>query len=234
MFDVIIIGAGVIGCGIARELARWRLSIAVLEAGPDVAVATSKANSGIVHAGHDARPGSLKAKFNVEGSRLFESLSRELDFPFQRNGSLVLCFAPEQIPRLEELCAWGRQNGVQDLALLGPRQVLDMEPNLRPSVAGALFSPRGGICSPYEMTIALAENAVANGVRFFFGCQVVGLQKSGPSFIVRTGQGDFTAAVVVNAAGVYADEISHMLSAEPMTIIPRSGQYILLDKNVGK
>jgi glycerol-3-phosphate dehydrogenase len=233
MFDAIVIGAGVIGCGIARELARWRLRIAVLEAGPDVASGASKANSGIVHAGHDAHPGSLKAKFNVEGSRLFADLSRELDFSFVRNGALVLCFEAKQIPRLEEMRACGRQNGVEGLTILGREQVLDMEPNLHPGIAGALFSPLGGICCPYEVTIALAENAAGNGVKFFFNHQVTALSKTGGLFALTTGQGNFAAKAVINAAGVHADEINNMLSAGKIDIIPRAGQYIIFDKKVG-
>jgi glycerol-3-phosphate dehydrogenase len=224
MFDAIVIGAGVIGCGIARELARWRLKIAVVEAGSDVAAGASKANSGIVHAGHDAHPGSLKAKFNVEGSRLFESWSRELDFPFVRNGSLVLCFNKAQAPRLEEMRACGRRNRVEGLTILSREQVLNMEPNLQPNIEGALFSPRGGICCPYEMTIALAENAARNGVEFFFNRRVTALSKAGGMLTVTAGRGSLAAKVVINAAGVRADEINNMLSADKIDIIPRAGQ----------
>ena len=158
-YDVIIIGAGVSGCAIARELARTQRKIAVLEAASDVCEGTSKANSGIVHAGYDAKPGTLKAKLNVLGNRKMEQLSKELDFPFRRNGSLVLCFEEDKMSGLEELLKRGLENGVEGLQLLTPEQVWEKEPGISKEIVGALYAPTGGIVCPFGMNIALAENA---------------------------------------------------------------------------
>ena len=156
-YDVIIIGAGVSGCAIARELAKGKLRIAVLEAKSDVCEGTSKANSGIVHAGYDAVPGTLKAKLNVRGNEMMEELSKKLDFPFRRNGSLVLCFEEDGMPGLEELYRRGIENGVKELKLLSPEEVWAMEPAISRNIVGALYAPTGGIVCPFGLNIALAE-----------------------------------------------------------------------------
>ncbi len=164
MFDVTIIGAGVIGCAIARELSRYKLNTCVVEKSADVASSTSKANSGIVHAGHDAKPGTLKSKLNIKGNPMFDELSKELDFPFIRNGSMVLCFDEKDIRELVEIKERGHKNGVEDIRLLTGEEVRNLEPNVSQGVAAALYIPSGGIVCPYEMTVALAENAYHNGV----------------------------------------------------------------------
>ena len=166
-YDVIIIGAGVSGCAIARELAKGKLRIAVLEAKSDVCEGTSKANSGIVHAGYDAVPGTLKAQLNVRGNEMMEELSKKLDFPFRRNGSLVLCFEEDAMSGLEELYRRGMENGVKELKLLSPEEVWGMEPAVSRDIVGALYAPTGGIVCPFGLNIALAENAAENGVEFY-------------------------------------------------------------------
>ena len=166
-YDVIIIGAGVSGCAIARELAKGKLRIAVLEAKSDVCEGTSKANSGIVHAGYDAVPGTLKAQLNVRGNEMMEELSKKLDFPFRRNGSLVLCFEEDAMSGLEELYQRGMENGVKELKLLSPEEVWGMEPAVSRDIVGALYAPTGGIVCPFGLNIALAENAAENGVEFY-------------------------------------------------------------------
>ena len=179
MVDVVIIGAGVVGCSIARELSRWNLDTLVLERGPDVCVGTSKANSGIVHAGHDAKPGSVKARFNIEGSRMMPALSEELGFPFERNGSLVLGFRGEDMAVLEELLDKGRQNGVEGLEIISGDRARKMEPNLSDAVKAALWAPTGGIVDPFLLTVAMAENAAVNGVQFEFNTEVIGVAAAG-------------------------------------------------------
>ena len=169
MKDVIIIGGGVIGCGIARELARYQASVTVLERGNDVSVGTSKANSGIVHGGFDAKPNTLKAKYNVQGNAMFDELSKELDFPFRRNGSMVLCFDESQTGGLDELLERGVQNGVSGMYIVrGNAEIRKLEPYVSEQAVAALVVPSGGIVSPYEMTVAYAENAAVNGVEFRF------------------------------------------------------------------
>lgn len=233
MYDVIIIGAGVSGCAIARELSRFQLKILVLEKELDVCEGTSKANSGIVHAGYDARPGTLKARLNVEGSRKMEALSKELDFPYQRNGSLVLCFDPKEKDKLWELKERGEANGVEGICILDRQKLLELEPNVGDAAVAALYAPTGAIVCPFGLTIALAENAAENGVEFVFGAKVQGLEKAQEGYLVHTPKQDYETKVVVNAAGVYADEIHNMVSGIKMKITPRRGEYLLYDKNVG-
>lgn len=235
MKDVIIIGGGVVGCSVARELSRFDADILLLERGNDVSVGTSKANSGIVHGGYDAKPGTLKAKFNVAGNAMFDALAHELDFPFKRNGSMVLCFDKADICKLLELKEQGVKNGVQGLYVLeGYEAVKAMEPYVSENVVAALVVPNGGIVSPYEMTIAYAENAATNGVEFRFGSEVTAIDKIDRGLQVTCADG-FTAQAkyVVNAAGVYADVINNMISPDKMHITARKGDYELLDKTCG-
>lgn len=235
MKDVIIIGGGVVGCSVARELSRFDADILLLERGNDVSVGTSKANSGIVHGGYDAKPGTLKAKFNVAGNAMFDALARELDFPFKRNGSMVLCFDKADIGKLLELKEQGVKNGVQGLYVLeGYEAVKAMEPYVSENVVAALVVPNGGIVSPYEMTIAYAENAATNGVEFRFGSEVTAIDRIDGGLQVTCSDG-FTAQAkyVVNAAGVYADVINNMISPDKMHITARKGDYELLDKTCG-
>lgn len=235
MKDVIIIGGGVVGCSVARELSRFDADILLLERGNDVSVGTSKANSGIVHGGYDAKPGTLKAKFNVAGNAMFDALARELDFPFKRNGSMVLCFDKADIGKLLELKEQGVKNGVQGLYVLeGYEAVKAMEPYVSENVVAALVVPNGGIVSPYEMTIAYAENAATNGVEFRFGSEVTAIDRIDGGLQVTCADG-FTAQAkyVVNAAGVYADVINNMISPDKMHITARKGDYELLDKTCG-
>ena len=235
MKDVIIIGGGVVGCSVARELSCFDADILLLERGNDVSVGTSKANSGIVHGGYDAKPGTLKAKFNVAGNAMFDALARELDFPFKRNGSMVLCFDKADIGKLLELKEQGVKNGVQGLYVLeGYEAVKAMEPYVSENVVAALVVPNGGIVSPYEMTIAYAENAATNGVEFRFGSEVTAIDRIDGGLQVTCADG-FTAQAkyVVNAAGVYADVINNMISPDKMHITARKGDYELLDKTCG-
>ena len=233
MVDVVVIGAGVTGCAIARELARYEYKVTVLERASDVCEGTSKANSGIAHAGYDAHPGTLKAKLNVEGNRMMEALSKELDFPFQRNGSLVLCFDEKDRPKLQKLYEQGVENGVEELRIVEREELKRLEPNISDDAVAALYAPTGGIVCPFGLTIALAENAAVNGVDFRLNTEVLEIEKTEGGYRVITKEGVLESRVVINAAGVYADRFHNMVSEEKMHIIPRKGEYCLMDKKVG-
>lgn len=244
MTDVIVIGAGVIGCVIARELSRYDLSVKVLEKASDVAEETSKANSAIMHAGYDAVPGTNKARFNVWGNGLFEPLCRELGVPFRRNTSLVAGFSEEDRHVLEALKERGMENGVPGLRVISGDEVRALEPQAGRSITCALFAPTGGICCPYELTFRLAENAAANGVEFIFNCGVERIERhvgqEPPPVSVASAFANwrviaedgrvFETRTVVNAAGLHADELNNQVSAKKLTITPRRGEYLLLDK----
>lgn len=233
MYDVIIIGAGVTGCAVARYLSRYQGSALVLERAEDVCCGTSKANSAIIHAGFDAAHGSLMAKMNVQGSRMLPELAKELDFPFRRNSSLVVCMSEEDMHRLLALYENGVKNGVEGLEIVDAQRLHELEPNVSKNAVAALWAPTGGIVCPFNMTIALAENANANGVDFRFNTKVTGFTRGEEGWTVHTEQGDFQTRYVVNAAGVYADVLHNMVSARKLHITPRRGDYCLLDRQVG-
>ncbi len=234
MYDVIIIGAGVSGSASAREISRYKVNACVLEKAEDVCCGTSKANSAIVHAGFDAAEGSLMAKLNVEGNLMMEQLSKDLDFDFEMNGSLVVCRAEEDMPNLQKLLDRGIKNGVKDLRIIGREELVAMEPNIADDAVAALYAPTGGIVCPFGLNIAMAENASDNGVEFKFNTEVTGFKKIDGGWIVETNQGEFETKCVVNAAGVYADAIHNMVSDKKINIVPRRGDYCLLDKSAGK
>ena len=235
MYDVLIIGGGVTGSAIARELSRYDLKTALFEKGEDVCSGTSKANSGIAHAGFDAAPGSLKAKMNIRGSQMMEELSRKLDFPYKRNGSLVLCFDGKDRPHLEKLLEQGKENGVEGLEILEKKELLELEPALSEAVVCALHAPTGGIVCPFKLTIALAENAAVNGVEFHLNEGVKKVSKGTvDGYTVETEKGTYETKIVVNAAGLYSDGIHNQVSEEKLHITPRKGEYCLMDKKVGR
>ncbi len=230
-YDVVIIGAGVSGCAIARELSKKQLSVCVVEAQDDVCCGTSKANSAIVHAGFDAQTGSLMAKLNVEGNHLMGPLCADLGVDFDQIGSLVVCTSEETRPNLEALLARGVANGVSDLRIIERDELLAMEPNVSDAAVCALWAPTAGIVNPFQLTVALAENAAVNGVDFLFNTRVTAVEKTGEKWLVSAKGAQLTASIVVNAAGVYADEL-HNLVCRPedrLTITPRRGQYFVLD-----
>lgn len=240
MYDVIIIGAGVIGCSVARELSKYERKILVVDKASDICEGTSKANSGIIHAGFDAKPGSLKAKFNIIGNQMMEELSKQLDFPFQRNGSLVLGFTKEDLIELEKLKSQGEINGVRELEIITGENVRELEPNLSKEVIGALYAKQGGIVCPFHFTIALAENAFLNGAEFMLNTEVLQISRVSATeeitfdfYHIETNQGILRSRTVVNAAGVYADLFHNMVSEHKIKIVPRKGEYCLFDKCVG-
>lgn len=233
MYDVIIIGAGVSGAAVARELSRYKVNACVTEKEEDVCCGTSKANSAIVHAGYDAATGSLMAKLNVRGNQMMEQLSKDLDFPFKKNGSLVVCLSEEDMPKLQALYDRGVANGVPELRILNREELRAMEPNISDDAYAALYAPTAGIVCPFNLNIAMAENACVNGVEFKFDTEVTGLHPIEGGWAIETNQGSFETKYVVNAAGVYADRLHNMVSAKKIHITPRRGDYCLLDKTAG-
>ena len=234
MYDAVIVGGGAVGCAVARWLSRYRLRICLAERGEDVCVGTSKANSAICHAGFDAPIGSAKARFNVAGSRMMEALSLELDFPYRRCGALVLCFDEADIPRLEELKRRGERNGVEGLTVLDWASLRRQEPRVSPEAAAALYAPTSAIICPFGMTIALAENAAANGCEFRFDTEVRRIRREGGHFLLETNRGTLESRVVIAAAGVYGDALHNQLCETKLTIVPRRGEYCLLDRRDGE
>ncbi len=233
MYDVIIIGAGVSGSAVARELSRYKIKVGVLEKEEDVCSGTSKANSGIVHAGYDAAEGSLMAKLNVRGNEMMEALARDLDIPFKRTDSLVICLHEEDRPQLQVLYERGGRNGVPGLRILEREELKDMEPNISDEACAALYAPTAGIICPFELNIAMAENAAMNGVEFRFNTEVQDLKPTENGWEIHTSQGVCETRYVVNAAGVYADVFHNIVSKNKIHITPRRGDYCLLDKSAG-
>lgn len=234
-YDVLVIGAGVVGCAAAMELSRTTARVAVAEAEEDVCCGTSKANSAIIHAGFDAEPGTLMAKLNVEGSRAMPELCRRLDIPYRQNGALVVCFDPADKPRLEELRARGVKNGVEGLRLVEGQELRALEPNLSPSVPAALYAPGSGIVCPFELTIAMAENAAQNGAEFFFDWRAERLERTETGWRVTAADGRvLEARAIVNAAGLFGAALQNQVASKKYDMIPRKGEYCLLDKKAGQ
>lgn len=229
--DVLVIGTGVVGSAVARELTRYNLNVCAIDAASDVAEGATKANSAIVHAGFDAKVGSNKAKFNVLGNRMFEDVCRELKVPFRRNGSLVLAFGAEDEKHLEELKERGEKNGVYT-EIISREELRRREPNVSEEATKALWAPTGGICCPYELTFRMAENAAANGARFFFDAKVVKIEKKDSLWYVECEDGRvFISSAVVNCAGINSDELNNLVSKVKYSIQPRRGEYLMLDRD---
>ncbi len=232
MYDILIIGAGVTGCALARKLSRYKGKIAVLEKAEDVADGASKANSGIVHAGFDAKPGTKKAYYNVKGAGMYASLAQELGVPYDPIGALVLGFSQEDRSVLEKLYDQGRKNGVKELRIIERGELMALEPNTNPAAECALYAPTSAVVSPYEMTLALAYHAALNGVEFVFDCPVGRVSSENGVWRAETPKGVFEARALINCAGVGAADIHNLISDEPVAIIPRRGEYYLLDHTV--
>lgn len=233
MYDVIVAGAGVIGAFIARELSRYELKVCILEKGNDVASGSSKANSGIVHAGYDCRPGTLKALLNVRGAGMMEAVARELDVPYKKMGSLVVGFGEKDRESLEGLMQKGIANGVRGLELLDRNKIKELEPQISDQVTHALFAPSAGIICPYELTAAAVENAAVNGVELRRSCEVTAVRFREDHIEVAAGGELLACRYFVNAVGVYAGKVAAMAGDNSFTIKPRKGEYLLMDKVVG-
>ena len=233
VFDVAVIGAGVIGCAVARELTRRRARILVLERESDVGEGTSKANSAIIHGGFDAKPGTLKAKYNVLGNAMMDRVSEELDVPFSRIGALVVSRSAEGDETVRELLARGEKNGVKDLRILSGDEARAVEPGLTDDVTSALFCPSSGIVCPFELTLGFAENAAKNGAVFKLNSEVTAIRRENGKFIITASGTEYSARAVVNCAGVFSAKIREMIAEPDYSITPRRGEYLLLDKNAG-
>lgn len=233
-FDVLIVGAGVSGCAIARELARYRVRVAILERGASLASGATRANSAIVHAGYDCVPGTLMARLNVLGNRMMGPLCEALSVPFRQTGSLVLAFDRKQEEHLLRLREQGEQSGVPGLQILDRREALERESALNPAVTAALWAPTAGIVCPYELALAFAENAVENGATLRTGWEVASIEpiEGGLCAVSATGE-RVTARYLVNAAGVHADAVSAMAGGMRYRILPRRGEYMVLDRSEG-
>ena len=230
-FDVAIIGAGVIGAAIARELSKAQLNVVVLERENDVCIGTTKANSAIIHAGYDPKEGTLMAKLNVEGNAMFDRLCQELDVPFERNGSLVVAFDEQQLGEIEALKKRGEANGVPELCLLSKEELLAMEPNISEEAKGALYAKTGGIIDPMLLNISLMESAVANGVKCLLDFDVKSIRQEDGVYVISSEDQEVRARFVVNASGVYADTVHNMVAEPSFKTKLRRGQYFLLDKS---
>ncbi|MBR4082313.1 MAG: NAD(P)/FAD-dependent oxidoreductase, partial [Clostridia bacterium] len=229
--DKLIIGAGVTGCALARVLSRYEGSLTVIDRGSDVAEGASKANSGIVHAGFDAHPGTLKAKLNVEGAKMYPALSKELGVSYGQPGALVIGFTEDDRATLNKLLKQAEENGVPGCRIIERDEILAMEPNTNPEVLCALHAPTSGLTSPYEMTFALADHAAINGAQFHLNTEVTGVKKGEDGlWHVETTKGEYTCKVLINSAGVGSAKIHNMMSDDKLTIINRRGQYYLMDR----
>jgi len=230
-YDVIIIGGGVVGCAIARELSKYKVSVAVLEKEEDVGWGISCRNSGVVHAGFNNQPGTLMAQFCVEGNKSFAKLCRQLDVPYKKIGKLVVAKKKEEIEGLQKLKQQGDANRVDNLQIIDLNEVKKLEPNIEGITA--LYSPETAITSPYLLTIALAENALDNGVKFFLNAKVKDISNFNRSgFKIITNRGEFISSYVINSSGLYSDKIARMAGIKKYRLYPCRGEYHILDKNV--
>ena len=234
MKDITIIGAGVVGCAIARELSRYNLDVLVIDKNEDIAEGVSKGNSGIIHSGYNERKGTLKAKLNIEGNKLIEDLAKELQFPFKRNGALVLAFNENEVKTLEELKRNGEELGIEGLEIIPKEKVLELERNISNKVVAALSIKNSGIVSPYEMTLALGENAFDNGVDFQLGKEVVDIKEENGLYKIFLKDGEIQESkIIINAAGLGGAFINNLISNEKYEINKVKGQYCLFDKVAG-
>jgi len=239
-YDVIIIGAGAVGCMIARTLSRYKLDILLIEKEADVGMGATSANTAIVHAGYDPVPGSLKASMNVAGNRMWDTLAGELNFPFERRGDYVLAIGKEELPKLDELWQQGVKNGVSGMLMISGDEVRRREPSINPKVSGALWASTSGVCDPFAVVVATAENATMNGVTLMLETAFEDFIIEGKPFGsaqdrrivgVQTNHGIFGCRWAVNAAGLYSDEVMHKAGVRPeFHITPRKGEYYVLDR----
>jgi len=231
-YDIIIIGAGIVGCLVARALSRYQLHTLLLEKESDVGTGTTAANTAIIHAGYDPVPGSLKAAMNVAGNAMWDTLAGELNFAFDRCGDYVVAIGPEELPHLDMLLETGKRNGVPGLSIISGEEMRRREPNIHPQVSGAMHAATGGICDPFGVTVAASENALLNGVELMLETAFEDFVIEGGRIVaVKTNRGYFGCRWVVNAAGLYADWVMHQAGIRPeFHITPRRGEYMILDK----
>lgn len=233
MYDVLIVGCGITGAATAFMLSKFQLKVGILERENDVSEGATKANSAILHAGYDPKPGTLMAKLNVRGVELARELCRQLDVPYRQCGSMVLAFSEEEKRTLQELLRRGEANGVQNLKILSGEAAGKLEPAISREVTAALFAPTAAVCSPWELCLALAETAVQNGAELHLETEVQGICRKAEGYAVQTNRGILETRFVVNAAGVFAEQVHNMVSAPTFSMKPSRGEYYLLDKCEG-
>jgi glycerol-3-phosphate dehydrogenase len=232
-YDVIIIGAGIIGCSIARELSKYEVSTAVLESNADIATGTTKANGGIVHAGYDPKPRTLKSKLNVKGSLMYPKLSEELGFHYKNTGSIVVGFNDEDLKYLKKLLENAKENGVPGIRIIDGTEMRKIDSNISHEAKYGLFAPSAGIVEPFKVAVAFAENANENGVDFYRNQKVQSIQRKNTLFYINTQNEIYKCKYIINAAGIYADKIANMVDINEYTIKPRLGELIVMDKSIG-
>ena len=232
IYDVIIIGSGVVGSSIAREMSKYKLKIGVLEKELDVCLETSGRNSGVLHAGFNNRPGSLMAKFCVEGNKNFDQVAKDLDIPFERSGKLVVGFTKEDKEKLIKMKEQGEENQVEGLEIIDKDRIKEMAPNIDGNFA--MYSPSTGILNPFTYTIAMAENAKTNGVDFYFDNEVIDINRDDDYYEVKTIKDTYKTRWIINSAGLNSDKIAKMVGVDEYTIYPCRGEYFILDKKVGQ
>jgi glycerol-3-phosphate dehydrogenase len=232
--DVLVIGAGAVGCAIARELTKYCVKVLVVDKNEDVGGLASKSNSAIIHTGYDASPGTLESELVVAANPMYEKLSRDLDIPFAKVGAILPAFTDEQFEKLPSLKEKAFKNRVYDVEYLTGQQLLEREPNLNPEVKAGLYIPRESIIDPFVLVAAYAENAQANGASFLLGAEVTGMTtENGKIVSVQTTGEEIEPRWVVNAAGLFCDEIAAMVGKNNYYVNPRKGQFFILDKNEG-
>lgn len=233
-YDIIVIGAGVVGAMVARFLSQYELDILLIDKAADVGTATSSANSAVIHAGYDAVTGTLKAEMSVEGNRLWGTVAQELNIAFERVGAYVVAVGPEELPKLDPLLQNGRKNGVPALDVISGEEMRLREPALNPKVSGALWAPTGGVIDPFGATVAAAENAVMNGVTLKLNTEFQDFIMEGSRIVgINTNQGEFGCRWAVNSAGLHADAVMHKAGVRPeFKITPRRGEYFVFDPNM--
>lgn len=234
MHDIIIIGAGITGVSIARELSKYKGDILLLEKNLEACQETTKANSAIAHGGYDCKPGTLKAKLNVWGLDLLKDLSEEVGFTFKQTGSMVLAFDDGEIIELEDLLEKGRKNGVKNLRIIDKEEILEIEPRVSPKVVKALYCPQAGVVDPFNYCYGQLENAIENGVSFIAECKVTAIKKKDNAIEIETTKGTFLTRYLINAGGLYSDRIAAMAKDYDFKILPTKGSYKLLDKVKGQ
>lgn len=235
MYDVAIIGAGVVGAMLARKFSRYEGKLCIIEKENDIAMGATKANSAIVHAGFDAKAGSLKAQLNVRGSQMMKQICTDLSVSYQNNGSLVVGYSDEDKAKLTELLENGQKNGVEGLEFVSGDRLRTLEPNLAEEVSCALYAPTGAIVCPYELTEAGIGNAMDNGADLKLNFCVKSIEKKGEGYEITSENGDtICSKCVINAAGIYSDAIAEMANEKSFTVHPRRGEYLLLDRECGE
>ena len=233
MIDVLIVGCGIVGSSAAYELSKYKLDIAAVDRLNDIAGESTRANSGIIHAGYDPEPGTLMAKLNVRGSALTRELCKKLDIAYKQNGSLVIAFNEDDKAVVEKLYRRGIENKVDGIEIISGDKARELEPNLSAEIICALNVPGGAIVSPWDLAVALAETAARNGVKFTLGAELTGIKRIDGGYLAITSKGEFKTRAIVNAAGLYSDTVHGFIKKPDFKILPNRGQYYLLDKSAG-